>query len=157
MEIKNKKDRKFIDEKSMNNVAKTFVENALKHYRKRGKHINISYSNAVSILDVEQWVTKDILSHINQGCNFPIKSYVIIMNVMEDSFMIDGMIDGVGERLEDEKEFEVIVTEEEYIAQLCAMLIFYGEKNEKLNVGTFYEDADYDAKDINEFFRKARK
>ena len=141
----------------MYKVAKTFVENALKHYRKCGEHINIAYPNAVSILDVEKWVTEDILSHINQGCNFPIKSYVIIMNIMEDSFIIDGMIDGVNEGLENEKEFEVIVTEEEFIAQLCAMLIFYGEKNEKLSVSTFYEDADYDAKDINEFFRKARK
>jgi hypothetical protein len=141
----------------MYNVAKTFVENALKYYRKRGKHINIAHPNAVCIEDVRQWVGNDILSRIHRGCNFPIKDYVIIMNVNEDSFMIDGMINGINEGLENEKGFDVIVTKEEFIEQLCAMLIFYEEKNEMLSVSTFYEDDEYYAKDINKFFRKVRK
>lgn len=76
------------------------------------------------------------------------------MNITEDYFIIDGMINGVNEGLENEKGFEVIITEEEFIAQLCAMLHFYGKKDEKLSVSTFYEDEDYNAKDINEFFTK---
>lgn len=141
----------------MYNVAKTFVETALNRYRKHGKRINIAHPNSVCIRDIGEWISEDILSRIHQGCTFSIKNYVIIMNITEDAFKIDGMINGVNEGLENEKEFEVIVTEEEFIAQLYAMLLFYEKKNEKLSVSTLYEDEEYNAKGINEFFRKVRK